>query len=50
MKDLIKSGYAGILNNGKIVDRRNHPQAIPIPANELFKIPEPKKLEKKNAK
>ncbi len=49
-KDLVdtfeinESGYAGILSNGNIVDRRVHPEAIPIPKNELFGISEPKKL------
>lgn len=49
-EDLVKideinqSGYAGILPNGNIVDRREHPEAIPIRANALLGIPEPKKL------
>jgi len=41
---LTKSGYAGILANGNIVDRREHPGAIPIPANSMFGTPEPKQL------
>jgi hypothetical protein len=28
-----QEGYAGILSNGNIVDRREHPEAIPIPTN-----------------
>lgn len=49
-EDLIKtfeinqSGYAGVLPNGNIVDRREHPEAIPIQKNSLFNIPEPKDL------
>lgn len=49
-EDLIKiheinqSGYAGVLPNGNIVDRREHPEAIPVQKNSLFNIPEPKPL------
>jgi hypothetical protein len=38
------SGYAGILSNGNIVDRRFYPNAIPVPENKLFNIPEPKPI------
>ncbi|GEM_PF-2784035 len=41
---IIKSGYAGTLSNGNIVDRREHPEAHPIPRNYIFNIPEPKEL------
>lgn len=37
-------GYAGILPNGNIVDRREFPHARPIPANKLLNIGKPKKL------
>ena len=40
--ELIKSGYAGVLPTGKIVDRREYPSAYPMPENSLFGIPKPK--------
>ena len=40
--DLIKSGYAGVLPNGNIVDRREHPTAVPCSENPLFGTPKPK--------
>lgn len=55
-EDLIKtmeindSGYAGILSNGNIVDRRKHPEAIPVQKNRLLGIPEPKPLPTNNKK
>lgn len=42
--EIIKSGYGGILSNGNIVDRRDHPEAIPFAKNLLFDTPEPKDL------
>lgn len=42
--EVIKSGYAGILANGNIVDRREHPEATPIQENPLFNTPKPKKI------
>ena len=39
-----KSGYAGVLSNGNIVDRRKHPEAIPVQENKLLEIPKPKKI------
>lgn len=42
--EINKSGYAGILPNGNIVDRRKHPTAIPVQKNEMFGIPESKEL------
>lgn len=39
---VIKSGYAGIMPNGNIVDRRIYPEANEIPANPMFCAPEPK--------
>jgi len=44
IKEINKSGYAGILPNGNIVDRREHPTAVPIQKNPMFGIPEPKEL------
>lgn len=42
--ELNKSGYAGCLPNGNIVDRREFPNAIPIQKNSLFGVVEPKEL------
>jgi hypothetical protein len=44
MQALVASGYAGILANGNIIDRREHPKAIPIQENSLLNVPKPKKL------
>jgi hypothetical protein len=41
-----KSGYGGVLPNGNIVDRREHPEAIPIQANKMLGVPKPKKINK----
>ena len=40
--ELSKSGYAGVLPNGNIVDRRKHPEAMPVGKNSMFGIPDPK--------
>lgn len=42
--EINQSGYAGILSNGNIVDRRKYPTAIPVQKNSLLGIPEPKEL------
>ena len=42
--ELSKSGYAGVLSTGKIVDRRKYPKAIPIPESKLLGVSKPKKL------
>lgn len=42
--EIIKSGYAGVLPNGNIVDRRIHTEEIPIPENPLFNTPKPKDI------
>lgn len=42
--ELNKSGYAGILSNGNIVDRREYPNAIPVQENPLFNVVKPKRL------
>lgn len=38
------SGYAGVLSSGEIVDRRKHPEAMPIQENKMMGIPKPKQL------
>lgn len=40
--DLIASGYAGINQQGTIVDRRQFPEAVPIQENAMFNAPKPK--------
>lgn len=40
------SGWAGMLHNGNIVDRRYFPEAIPIQKNSLFGVEEPRELPK----
>lgn len=44
IQELNKSGYAGILPNGNIVDRRKFPEAIPIQENPLFNVAKPKDI------
>ena len=39
--DVVKSGYGGVMPNGNIVDRREHPEAVPIMGNPWLGIPEP---------
>ena len=39
--EIVKSGWAGVLSNGNIVDRREHPEAIPIQKNTLMGTPAP---------
>jgi len=41
---LNKTGYAGILPNGNIVDRRDYPEAIPVQENKMFGVVKPKDL------
>lgn len=41
---IIESGYAGVLSDGKIVDRRIYPKAIPVQENSLMGTPAPKPL------
>lgn len=38
------SGYAGVMPNGNIVDRRKFPDAIPVQENRMLGIPKPKEL------
>ena len=42
--ELMQSGYAGINQQGTIVDRRQFPNAVPIQENSMFNTPKPKKL------
>lgn len=39
---IASAGYAGVMPNGNIVDRREHPEAMPIPKNSLLGVPKPK--------
>lgn len=45
---LSKTGYAGILGDGSIVDRRKFPNAVPVQKNPMMGIPAPKKVSVKN--
>lgn len=38
------SGFAGVLPDGGIVDRRYYPEAIPVQENSLFGVAKPKDL------
>lgn len=42
--ELTKTGYAGIDKNGNKVDRREHPEAVPLMKSTPLGIPEPKKV------
>lgn len=42
--EMNKSGYAGVLQNGNIVDRRKYPEAIAVRQNFALGIPEPKEV------
>lgn len=44
--ELIKSGYAGVLPNGNIVDRRIFPDAVPSAENPMFGCPKPLSVSK----
>jgi len=44
VKKFTAEGYAGCLSNGNIVDRRKHPEAIPVQKNSLLNVPEPKEV------
>lgn len=44
IQGLNASGYAGILSNGNIVDRREFPEAIPVQKSSVFGTVEPKDL------
>ncbi len=38
------SGYAGITQEGRIVDRRLYPEAQPVPENKMLGIPKAKEI------
>lgn len=42
--DLLQTGYAGVNQQGNIVDRRIFPEAIEIKHNSMFDTPPPKKI------
>lgn len=44
LKDAMLAGFGGITKTGTIVDRREHPDAAAIPANEMLRIPAPKSI------
>lgn len=44
--EVTRAGYGGVLPNGNVVDRREHPDAIPLQRNPSMGIPEPKEIEK----
>lgn len=44
IKEVIQQGYAGTLSSGELVDRREHPEAIPIQKNTLLGTPKPKEI------
>jgi hypothetical protein len=42
--ELNKTGYVGMMPNGMLVDRREHPEAIPVQKNVLLGVVKPKKI------
>lgn len=45
VREFTSAGYAGVERpSGRIVDRREHPDALPIPKNTLLDVPEPRKV------
>jgi hypothetical protein len=47
---IVKSGYAGTLPNGNIVDRREHADATPIPENAMLGCPKPLEVKRSDDK
>lgn len=43
--EITRLGYGGMLPDGRIVDRREHPDALPLPENAMLGIPKPKPVE-----
>lgn len=41
IRALVQEGYAGTLQGGLIVDRREHPEAVPMQKNAMLGVPEP---------
>lgn len=37
-----KAGYAGVMPGGTLVDRREHPEAIPVPENSMMNVAAPR--------
>ncbi len=44
IREFTSEGFAGVLPSGGVVDRRIHPEAIPVPENALLGVPKPKEL------
>lgn len=44
ISEINDSGYAGVMPNGNIVDRRKHPEAVAVQENSWLGIPKPKPL------
>ncbi|MDQ0965170.1 hypothetical protein QFZ20_000573 [Flavobacterium sp. W4I14] len=44
IRSIYLSGFGGLLKNGRIVDRREFPQAMPIGEYARFGIPKSKKI------
>jgi hypothetical protein len=42
---ITQSGYGGVLGNGQIVDRREHPDAVAMQENSMMEIPAPRRVE-----
>ena len=45
INELIKvkaEGYLGVLPSGVLVDRRKHPEALPVSENKTLDVPAPK--------
>jgi hypothetical protein len=40
------SGWAGVLPDGNLVDRRYYPDALPVQKNSMFGVAEPRELPK----
>lgn len=47
--ETIKSGFAGTMPNGSIVDRRVYPEAIPLQQNSMLGVPKPNALDEPQA-
>ena len=39
--EVAQSGWGGCMPDGRIVDRREHPEAVPIAKNTLLGVPQP---------
>ena len=46
----VAAGYGGVLPSGQIVDRREHPEALPIPHSRSLGVPKPKSVKKWRAR